>query len=87
MGVSASNNTWNASNGCDAQVTWNGWSIHGMLLPYLEQNVMFNAVNFAFVNPLVTAAANPFYFFKRSSSWGCSRISLPVRRNGGQPRQ
>src|SRR3954462_11462714 len=36
MGVAASKNTWNASNGCDASVTWNGWSAQALMLPYLE---------------------------------------------------
>ena len=43
MGVSASNNPWNASNGCSALVTWNGWSVHAMLLPYLEEQRWFGA--------------------------------------------
>jgi len=52
MGVSASNNTWNSSNGCSAQVTWNGWSVHALLLPYLEATPIYNAINFSF-DPLV----------------------------------
>jgi prepilin-type N-terminal cleavage/methylation domain-containing protein/prepilin-type processing-associated H-X9-DG protein len=57
IGVSASKSTWNGSNGCDPTVTWNGWSVHGMLLPYLEQTVMFNAINFMF-DPLVCSSEN-----------------------------
>jgi len=57
IGVSASNSSWNANNGCSASVTWNGWSVHVMLLPYLEQNVMFNALNFMF-DPLVCSSEN-----------------------------
>jgi prepilin-type N-terminal cleavage/methylation domain-containing protein/prepilin-type processing-associated H-X9-DG protein len=52
IGVSASVNTWNSSNGCSANVTWDGWSVHSMLLPYLEATPVFNAINFAF-DPLV----------------------------------
>ncbi len=57
MGVSASNNTWNSSNGCSAQVTWNGWSVHGLMLPFLEATPVFNAINFAF-DPLVCNSQN-----------------------------
>jgi prepilin-type N-terminal cleavage/methylation domain-containing protein/prepilin-type processing-associated H-X9-DG protein len=52
LGVSASNNAWNANNGCSALVTWNGWSVHAFLLPYLEATPVYNAINFAF-DPLV----------------------------------
>src|SRR5262249_46634729 len=52
LGVSASNNTWNSANGCSAQVTWTGWSVHSMLLPYLEASPVYNSINFAF-DPLV----------------------------------
>jgi prepilin-type N-terminal cleavage/methylation domain-containing protein len=52
MGVSASNNTWNSSNGCSAQVTWNGWSVHALMLPYLEAVPIYNAINFSY-DPLV----------------------------------
>ncbi len=55
MGVSASKSTWNAGKcgvGACGQVTWDGWSVHGMLLPYLEQTAVYNAINFSF-DPLV----------------------------------
>jgi len=26
--------------------TWNNWSAHGMMLPYMEQNAIYNAINF-----------------------------------------
>jgi prepilin-type processing-associated H-X9-DG protein len=55
LGVSASNNPWNSSHGCSAQVTWNGWSVHAMLLPYLEATPIYNAINFAF-DPLVCSS-------------------------------
>jgi prepilin-type N-terminal cleavage/methylation domain-containing protein len=33
--------------GSGATITWsNGWSVHGRLLPFLEQNAAFNAINF-----------------------------------------
>jgi prepilin-type N-terminal cleavage/methylation domain-containing protein/prepilin-type processing-associated H-X9-DG protein len=57
LGVSASNNSWNANNGCSAQVTWNGWSVHAMLLPYLEATPVYNAINFSF-DPLVCNSQN-----------------------------
>ncbi|MGO9467625.1 MAG: DUF1559 domain-containing protein [Isosphaeraceae bacterium] len=57
MGVSASNNTWNSSNGCSALVTWNGWSVHALLLPYLEASPVYNAINFSF-DPLVCNSQN-----------------------------
>ena len=58
MGVSASNNTWNTSHcGCSALVTWNGWSVQSVLLPYLEATPIYNAINFAF-DPLVCSSQN-----------------------------
>jgi prepilin-type N-terminal cleavage/methylation domain-containing protein/prepilin-type processing-associated H-X9-DG protein len=58
IGVSASNNTWNTSHcGCSALVTWNGWSVHAMLLPYLEATPVYNAINFYF-DPLVCSSQN-----------------------------
>ncbi len=56
-GVSATNSLWNANNGCAAFVTWNGWSVHAMLLPYLEATPVYNAINFAF-DPLVCNSQN-----------------------------
>jgi prepilin-type N-terminal cleavage/methylation domain-containing protein/prepilin-type processing-associated H-X9-DG protein len=59
MGVSASNNSWNASHcNCGALVTWNGWSVHALLLPYLEATPIYNAINFKF-DPLV-CSSQPF---------------------------
>jgi prepilin-type processing-associated H-X9-DG protein len=56
IGVSASNNTWNTSHcGCSALVTWNGWSVHALILPYLEATPIYNAINFAF-DPLVCSS-------------------------------
>jgi prepilin-type N-terminal cleavage/methylation domain-containing protein/prepilin-type processing-associated H-X9-DG protein len=55
MGVSASINTWNVGKcgvGACGRVTWDGWSVHSMLLPYLEATPVFNAINFSF-DPLV----------------------------------
>jgi len=55
MGVSASKSTWNAGKcgvGACGQVTWDGWSVHAMLLPYLEATPVYNAINFSF-DPLV----------------------------------
>jgi len=52
IGVSASKNTWNATHGCDPQVTWNGWSVHALMLPYMEAAPIYNAINFMF-DPLV----------------------------------
>ncbi len=57
IGVSASNNTWNTNNGCSTLVTWNGWSVHAMLLPYLEATPIYNAINFSF-DPLVCNSQN-----------------------------
>jgi prepilin-type N-terminal cleavage/methylation domain-containing protein/prepilin-type processing-associated H-X9-DG protein len=57
MGVSASKNTWNSSNGCDATVTWNGWSAQALMLPYMEQTPIYNSINFMF-DPLVCNSQN-----------------------------
>jgi prepilin-type N-terminal cleavage/methylation domain-containing protein/prepilin-type processing-associated H-X9-DG protein len=61
IGVSASRNTWNVGKcgvGACGTVTWNGWSVHAMLLPYLEATPVYNAINFSF-DPLV-CASQPF---------------------------
>jgi prepilin-type N-terminal cleavage/methylation domain-containing protein/prepilin-type processing-associated H-X9-DG protein len=61
IGVSASQNTWNVGKcgvGANGLVTWNGWSVHAMLLPYLEATPVYNAINFSF-DPLV-CASQPF---------------------------
>src|SRR5262245_50328186 len=35
--------------GSGSTITWtNGWSVHGRLLPFLEQAAAFNAINFTF---------------------------------------
>ncbi len=39
-------------------MTWNGWSVHAFLLPYLEATPVYNAINFSF-DPLV-CASQPF---------------------------
>ncbi|HZW30232.1 MAG TPA: DUF1559 domain-containing protein [Isosphaeraceae bacterium] len=58
MGVSASNNPWNTTHcGCATLVTWDGWSVHAMLLPYLEAVPVYNAINF-FFDPLVCSSGN-----------------------------
>ncbi len=36
---------WN-NNGVPKE-TWNGWSAHSMLLPYMEQGPIFNSINFS----------------------------------------
>jgi prepilin-type N-terminal cleavage/methylation domain-containing protein/prepilin-type processing-associated H-X9-DG protein len=57
-GVAASNNTWNVTHcGCSALITWNGWSVHAMLLPYLEASPVYNAINFSY-DPLVCSSFN-----------------------------
>src|SRR5690348_8005346 len=35
---------------CCGQGAWGGWSPHAMMLPYLEQAVLFNAINFMMTN-------------------------------------
>src|SRR5436305_15306858 len=35
-------------SGQGSTVTWsNGWSVHGRILPFMEQGAAFNAINFA----------------------------------------
>src|SRR5512147_2313581 len=31
----------------DSDLIWSGWSAHAMMLPYLEQQALFNAANFS----------------------------------------
>src|ERR1700737_4941499 len=36
----------------DSDLIWSSWSAHGLLLPYLEQQALYNAANFSWgVNP------------------------------------
>jgi prepilin-type N-terminal cleavage/methylation domain-containing protein/prepilin-type processing-associated H-X9-DG protein len=61
MGVSRTQNTWNQQQGCFAgccipgNVSWNGWSVHAALLPYLEAVPVYNSINFNF-DPLVCSS-------------------------------
>lgn len=80
LGVSASNNMWNGSNGCTNMVTWNGWSVHAMLLGYMEQGVMYNAVNFMF-DPLV---CNSQSWNNTVFSSGISSFVCPSDSNSGR---
>jgi prepilin-type N-terminal cleavage/methylation domain-containing protein/prepilin-type processing-associated H-X9-DG protein len=49
LGVSATSNPFNVSQtGGDPVLAWVSWSAHSLLLPYLEQGVMYNAINFDF---------------------------------------
>ena len=43
-GASARRRSWCARNG--AAFWSNGWSVHGRLLPFMEQGTAFNAINF-----------------------------------------
>jgi prepilin-type N-terminal cleavage/methylation domain-containing protein/prepilin-type processing-associated H-X9-DG protein len=81
IGVSASYNSWNAqdANCGNPQVTWNGWSVHAMLLPFLEQGVMFNAINFSF-DPLV---CNSYNFNSTVFASGVSTFLCPSDPKSG----
>jgi len=37
---------------------WYGWSAQGLLLPFIEQGPLYNAINFAFANDAFTSAFN-----------------------------
>jgi len=47
-GVSASNNTVNNGDGGRPCIPWMGWSAQGLLLNYMEQTALYNAINFSF---------------------------------------
>jgi len=51
-GAAASNNTLNGT-GPDACVAWTGWSAQALLLNYIEQTPLYNAINFSF-DPIVS---------------------------------
>jgi prepilin-type N-terminal cleavage/methylation domain-containing protein/prepilin-type processing-associated H-X9-DG protein len=46
MGATASVNQINVSNGGSTCIAWTGWSAQALMLPYLEQNTIYNACNF-----------------------------------------
>ena len=73
MGVSYSK----TPTGSDGDINWNGWSAHSLLLPYLEQTAVYNAINFQ-LDPVVSnlpsgigAAANRTAVFTKINSLLC----------------
>ena len=50
MGVSATRNSFES-------IYWNGWSAQGLLLGYMEQTAIYNAINFYF-DPVASARSN-----------------------------
>jgi prepilin-type N-terminal cleavage/methylation domain-containing protein/prepilin-type processing-associated H-X9-DG protein len=47
-GAAASNNTTNLGDGGRTCISWMGWSAQALLLGYMEQSQMYNAINFGF---------------------------------------
>ena len=41
---------WPTAKGSTARSGWGAWSAHSMMLPYLEQNAIYNAINFSTPN-------------------------------------
>jgi prepilin-type N-terminal cleavage/methylation domain-containing protein/prepilin-type processing-associated H-X9-DG protein len=65
MGASASNNSF-------GQSYWNGWSAQGLMLGYMEQTAVYNAINFS-IDPLVnnSGAINTTALYTRINSYLC----------------
>jgi prepilin-type N-terminal cleavage/methylation domain-containing protein/prepilin-type processing-associated H-X9-DG protein len=75
MGISASNNPSNGGTTC---VAWNGWSAQALLLPFMEQQPLYNAANFN-IDPIVTLGQiNTTVVYTRINSFLC-----PSDNNGG----
>jgi prepilin-type N-terminal cleavage/methylation domain-containing protein/prepilin-type processing-associated H-X9-DG protein len=63
--------TWDASNACGTGSNdsgWGEWGPHALLLPYIEQSVLYNAINFS------TASADNMDDGREATSI-CSRIN------------
>ncbi len=56
-GVAASNNPVNNGDGGRTCISWMGWSAQGLLLNYIEQGPLYNAINFMF-DPISGASFN-----------------------------
>jgi prepilin-type N-terminal cleavage/methylation domain-containing protein/prepilin-type processing-associated H-X9-DG protein len=65
MGASASNNTLGSSY-------WNGWSAQGLMLSYMEQTAIYNAINFS-LDPLVnnSGSFNSTSLYTKINSYLC----------------
>ena len=78
----------NASNPSDLRLTWGTWSPQSLLLPFMEQNNVYNACNFGIVNKdnnagaLVQATA----ISARINSFLCPSSPLPQgSQDNGRP--
>ena len=74
MGVAASKNTAGSTY-------WNGWSAQGLMLGYMEQTAIYNAINFS-IDPLVNgpiSQANSTALYTKINSYLC-----PSDPNGGR---
>jgi prepilin-type N-terminal cleavage/methylation domain-containing protein/prepilin-type processing-associated H-X9-DG protein len=79
-GAAASNNTVNVGDNGRVCIAWMGWSTQGLLLNYLEQSALYNAINYSF-DPI----SGPSY--PRNSTYTNTRINAflcPSDGNAGR---
>jgi len=72
LGVSATNNPQNLAATGNAYLGWVSWSAHSMLLPYIEQGPLYNAINFVFDSTTgPTWVVNSTVLYSRVSGFIC----------------
>ncbi len=73
----------NEINGSGYKEGWSSWSSHGMLLPYIEQQPLYNAANFYYAPEWAT---NICYFINSTVSNSVLNVFLcPSDGNSGRP--
>jgi prepilin-type N-terminal cleavage/methylation domain-containing protein/prepilin-type processing-associated H-X9-DG protein len=79
MGVSASNEP------TDGGVYWNGWSAQSLLLAYMEQTAVYNAINFS-IDPVTSSLSNKqtTALYTKISSFLCPSDSGAGQTANGQ---
>jgi prepilin-type N-terminal cleavage/methylation domain-containing protein/prepilin-type processing-associated H-X9-DG protein len=79
-GAAASNNSTNFEDGGVNCMSWQGWSAQGMLLNFLDQAPLYNAINFSF-DPI---AAHSFPFNSTVMNTRIAGFLCPSDGNAGQ---
>jgi prepilin-type N-terminal cleavage/methylation domain-containing protein/prepilin-type processing-associated H-X9-DG protein len=81
MGVSAENGSPQSSE----SIFWNGWSAQSLLLAYMEQTAVYNAINFS-IDPVTSAFSNKntTALYTKISAFLCPSDSNAGQSLGGQ---
>jgi prepilin-type N-terminal cleavage/methylation domain-containing protein len=69
-----------------AYATWNNWSAHSLMLPYLEQAALYNAINFSLEGPGEGTNANSTAYNTKFAGFLCpSDGNAGTAGRGGSP--